>query len=77
MPSVSPSQSPTRIPTAAMPRPAQAGDARQTSRNAMTANDSGSTSWAIQTGTPAAIVVPSSMSSSLTIWTFVPSRAIV
>ena len=54
MPADRPSQSPARMPSPAAARPAHAGDARQTSRPAMTANATGRTSCAIQTGTPAA-----------------------
>ena len=63
MPADRPSQSPTRMPSPAAARPAHAGDARQTRRAAMTANATGRTSCAIQTGTPAAMMVPSSRSS--------------
>ena len=58
-----PSQSPTTMPSPAAARPAHAGDARHASRAAMAANETGRTSCATHTGTPAAMMVPSSRSS--------------
>ena len=61
---VSPSHSPMSTPAKAIARPTQPGDARQTNRRAITENATGSTNWATQTGTPAASMVPSSLSNS-------------
>ena len=62
-PPARPSQSPTTMPSPAAARPAHAGDARHASRAAMAANETGRTSCATHTGTPAAMMVPSSRSS--------------
>ena len=51
-------------PVAASARPRHPVEARHTRRSAMRPNEIGRTSWATHTGTPAAIVVPSALSSS-------------
>ena len=57
-----PSHRPTMMPVPATARPAQPGAARHTTRAAIRPNEMGRTSCATQTGTPAAMIVPASLS---------------